>query len=109
MNGTGTGGEKPESNKNIISLVVMTLAGNATIGMCTLAYCLIRQVELNIALFTAFVAIINYILGVISGMLAKTSATNTTPAPNSTQSPTPVTVVNPPNDPANVEVQPTIP
>ena len=69
---------KPQDNGKIILLVAATLALNATIGMMTLAYCLVTQKELNVALFTAFVAIVNYIFGVISGMLLKTSPTAST-------------------------------
>lgn len=78
MNGTGDG-EKPESNKNIISLVVFTLALNATIGFSTLAYCIVTKTQPDPVLLTGFVAIVNYILGVLSGMLIKSSPTASTP------------------------------
>ena len=90
---------KPETNKSIVFIVALTLAMNATIGMCTLAYCLITQRELNVALFTAFVAIVNYIFGVISGMLLKTSPTASASEPqkvemtNTQQNPAVVTEV----------------
>lgn len=91
-------GDKVESNKGIILWVVITLCANATIGMGTLAYCLLNNKEVNVALFTAFVAIVNYILGVISGMLAKTSATPSAPAEakivNAPDKPVPVEPVN---------------
>jgi hypothetical protein len=74
VNGDG----KPESNKGVIFVVILTLCVNATIGICTLSFCLITQKELNVAVFTAFVGIVNYILGVVSGCLLKTSATSTT-------------------------------
>jgi hypothetical protein len=73
-------GDKPESNKNIILLVALTLCVNATIGIGTLSYCLVMNRELNVAVFTAFVGIVNYILGVVSGMLLKTSPTQATSA-----------------------------
>jgi hypothetical protein len=79
VNGT-SGADKPESNKHIILLVALTLCVNATMGVGTLSYCLINNKELNVAVFTAFVGIVNYILGVVSGMLLKTSATATTPS-----------------------------
>lgn len=78
MNGTGNG--KPESNQAVIKIVVFTLAVNGTIGVGTLAYSLVSGRELNAALLTAFVGIINYILGGISGMLIKTSPTSSTPS-----------------------------
>ena len=87
--------KNPQSNSHIILLVAATLALNATIGMCTLAFCLVTQKELNVALFTAFVAIVNYIFGVISGMLLKTSATPT----NETAK---VEMTNTPENPASV-------
>jgi hypothetical protein len=77
MNGTGDG-TKPDSNKSIIFLVVSTLAINATIGVATLAYCIIFEKKPDVGLFTAFVAIVNYILGVISGSLIKSSPTAST-------------------------------
>lgn len=77
-NGTGDG--KPESNQRVILIVVLTLAINGTIGVSTLAYGLVSGRELNAALLTAFVGIINYILGGISGMLIKTSPTSSTPS-----------------------------
>jgi hypothetical protein len=69
--------EKPESNRHIITIVVLTLAVNATIGVCTMAYCLIFDKKPEAGVFTAFVAIVNYILGVISGSLIKSSPTPT--------------------------------
>lgn len=77
MSGTGDG-TKPESNQAVIKIVVFTLAVNGTIGVVTLAYSLVSGRELNSALLTAFVGIINYILGGISGMLIKTSPTAST-------------------------------
>lgn len=77
---SGTGDSQPESNKHIITIVVLTLAVNATIGVCTLAYCIVYEKKPDVGLFTAFVAIVNYILGVISGSLIKSSPTTSTPA-----------------------------
>jgi hypothetical protein len=95
--------EKPQTNKAIIVIVVLALAVNGTIGVGTLSYCLIMGRELNVALLTAFVAIINFIFGAISGMLVKTSPTETTkltePIPPPSDAPTPVEVVNKPTDP----------
>ncbi len=101
MNGNTT------TNKGVIFLVVGGLIANGTIGMSSLAYCLVFKVEPNTALLTAFVGIVNYILGAISGMLVKTAPTETTkqPLPTAPQASlpangvTPVQVVNPPTDP----------
>ncbi len=92
MNGT------PATNKNIIAIVVTTLSINATIGLCILGYCLLFQVKPDQVLLTAFVAMVNYLLGVISGILSKTSPTETVKAPTP-DSPAPVTVMNPASDP----------
>lgn len=105
---------QPESNKHIITIVVLTLAINATIGVGTIAYCIVFEKKPDVGLFTAFVAIVNYILGVISGSLIKssptTSITTTEARPAATpdaSSPIPVTIANPISDPANVtEVKP---
>lgn len=69
---------QPESNKHIITIVVLTLAINATIGVGTIAYCIVFEKKPDVGLFTAFVAIVNYILGVISGSLIKSSPTTST-------------------------------
>jgi len=97
--------EKPQTNKAIIVIVVLALAINGTIGVSTLSYCLIAGREMNVALLTAFVAIINFIFGAVSGMLVKTSPTESTrqpnpePIPPSNGAPTPVEVVNEPKNP----------
>ena len=105
--------DKPETNKGVILVIVLTLAVNATIGMATLAYCLISQTEPNAALLTAFVAIVNFVLGAISGMLVKTSPTEATkqPLPNppspapTKENPAQVEVVNTPVNPVPTEEQ----
>ena len=63
------------SNAHIILIVVAALAANATIGVVTLALCLFFNKEVNVALLTAFVGIVNFALGAIAGVLAKTYAT----------------------------------
>lgn len=78
-NGTGDG--EPKTNATVLTWVIITLCTNATIGVCTLAYCLIYNKDLNLAVFTAFVGIVNYILGVLSGMFIKSSPTATAPTP----------------------------
>jgi len=84
----------PTTNKGIIFVVIITLAINATIGLCILGYCLLFQVKPDQVLLTAFVAMVNYLLGVISGVLSKTSPTAAT-----TTTPQSVQVVNEPGDP----------
>ena len=90
--------EPPTTNKGIIFVVIITLAINATIGLCILGYCLLFQVKPDQVLLTAFVAMVNYLLGVISGVLSKTSPTATT-----TSAPQNVQVVNEPGDPVPTE------
>jgi len=90
--------EPPTTNKGIIAIVIITLAINATIGLCILGYCLLFQVKPDQVLLTAFVAMVNYLLGVISGVLSKTSPTATT-----TSDPQSVQVVNEPGDPVPTE------
>jgi hypothetical protein len=104
------GTEKPQTNKSAITIVVFTLAINATIGVTTLAYCLTSGRELNVALLTAFVGIVNYVLGAVSGMLVKTSPTETTKSPESQPPSSGVLqaeIINKPTDPVNTaEVDP---
>jgi hypothetical protein len=96
--------EQPQTNMRIIMIVVITLALNATVGLSTLAYCLVFKIEPNQVLLTAYLSIVTGLLGLIGGMLTKTSPTETTklapitPTPKP-DSPTPVQVVNQPTDP----------
>ncbi len=89
----------------VIMIVVITLALNATVGLTTLAYCLLTKVEPNQVLLTAYLSIITGLLGVIGGMLSKTSPTETTkvatviPPPIHPTTPTQVQVMNEPNAP----------
>ncbi len=103
--------DKPETNKWIIFLIILTLAVNATIGVGTLSYCLISQTDPNAALLTAFVAIVNFVLGAISGMLVKTAPTESTrqplpnppPPPTSLDNPMPVKPITSVADPVHTE------
>ena len=97
--------EAPQTNMRVIMIVVITLALNATVGLCTLAYCLVTKVEPNQVLLTAYLSIITGLLGVIGGMLSKTSPTETTkvaaviPPLVPPTAPTQVQVVNEPDAP----------
>jgi hypothetical protein len=89
---------QPDTNKGVIFVVVTTLAFNATLGLTALAYCLIFKVAPDQVLLTAFISIITGLLGVIGGMLTKTSPTQATgqiPFPIPSQ----VHVTNRPDDP----------
>ncbi len=90
---------QPDTNKGVIFVVVTTLAFNATIGLIALAYCLVFKVAPDQVLLTAFISIITGLLGVIGGMLTKTSPTQATaqaiPIPITSQ----VHVTNKPGDP----------
>lgn len=89
--------EAPQTNMRVIMIVVITLALNATIGLSTLAYCLVFKIEPNQVLLTAYLSIVTGLLGLIGGMLTKTSPTETTKATAGV--PAKVTVVNPTSDP----------
>jgi hypothetical protein len=92
--------DSPSTNKGVIFVIVITLAGNATILVCTLAYCVIFKIDPNTVLLTAIIALVNYILGAISGMLVKTSPTSATASPSAPSgSPAQVLVANTPDDP----------
>lgn len=100
--------EQPQTNMRIIMIVVITLALNATLGISTLAYCLVMKIEPNQVLLTTFLSIVTGLLGLIGGMLTKTSPTEATKvAPITTaptpESPTPVQVVNQPTEPVPTE------
>ncbi len=85
---------QPDTNKGVIFVVVTTLAFNATLGLTALAYCLVFKVAPDQVLLTAFISIITGLLGVIGGMLTKTSPTQATAA-----IPSQVHVTNQPGDP----------
>jgi hypothetical protein len=90
---------QPDTNKGVIFVVVTTLAFNATLGLTALAYCLIFKVAPDQVLLTAFISIITGLLGVIGGMLTKTSPTQTTGQPIPIPIPSQVHVTNRPDDP----------
>lgn len=102
--------EQPQTNKSVIFLVVLTLAINATIGLCALEYCLVTKIQPDQVLLTAFISIITGLLGVLGGMLVKTSPTESikqplpnppspSPPPISSDNPLPVKVENQLADP----------
>ncbi len=105
---------EPATNANVILIIVLTLGINGTIGMATLAYCMIYKVEPNTTLLTAFVGMVNFILGGLAGMLVKTSPTEATKQPlpqpphppPTTETPTPVQVVNQPTNPVPTTEEP---
>ncbi len=102
--------EAPQTNMRVIMIVVITLALNATVGLFALGYCLVFQVEPNQVLLTAYISIITGVLGIIGGMLTKTSPTEATKVVVPHPVPTQVQVVNEPNAPVpvkeNLEVPP---
>lgn len=100
---------QPQTNLRIIMIVVITLAVNATVGLSTLAYCLVMKIEPNQVLLTAYLSIVTGLLGLIGGMLSKTSPTETTkvatvvPHLIPPTDPTPVQVVNEASSPVPVK------
>lgn len=68
-------------------------------GMCVLGYCLIFKVEPNVALLTTFVGIVNFLFGAVSGMLVKTSPTETTKAAPVVAPPIETVITNKPDNP----------
>ncbi len=90
---------QPDTNKGVIFVVVSTLAINATVGLSALSYCLVFKVMPDQVLLTAFVSITTGLLGVLGGMLTKTSPTQATSAAPATAIPSQVHVTNKPGDP----------
>jgi uncharacterized membrane protein YeaQ/YmgE (transglycosylase-associated protein family) len=76
MNGNGEA--QPQNNKNIIFLVVLTLAVAALIGITTFAYCMVFGVKPDGVIITAFAGIVGSCFGYLAGILSKTSPTETT-------------------------------
>ncbi len=100
-------GDSPSTNKGVIFVVIAVLAFNASLGLSSLAYCMVFKIEPNQVLLTAIMNITAGLLGVIGGMLTKTSPTETTKAAIVTSLPTTTTakveVVNPPETPVQTE------
>jgi len=68
----------PQSNKNIILLVILTLAICTVIGMLTYAYCMIFAVHTDAVVSGVFGPIVGACLGYLAGVLTKTSPTEMT-------------------------------
>jgi uncharacterized membrane protein len=89
------GDDKPQSNRNIIFIVILTVACCTIIGVTTFAYCMIFNVKPDGVIVTSFASIVTACLGYMAGVLSKTSPTETTKhvdvtnAPTITESPTP--------------------
>ena len=102
--------EQPQNNMRIIMIVVTTLSVNATIGLSALGYCVVFGIKPDQVLLTAYISIITGLLGIIGGMLTKTSPTETTkaiiPPLFPPTAPTPVQVVNEPADPVPTKEEP---
>jgi hypothetical protein len=90
---------QPDTNKGIIFVVITALAFNATLGLSSLAYCLVFKVDPNQVLLTAIMNITSGLLGVIGGMLTKTAPTETTKQAIPIPVPSQVHVTNQPGDP----------
>ena len=72
------GDDKPQSNKNIIFIVILTVACCTIIGVCTFAYCMIFDKKPDGVIVTAFSSIVTACLGYLAGVLSKTSPTEMT-------------------------------
>jgi hypothetical protein len=77
---------QPQSNKNIIFLVILTMACCTIIGVLTFAYCMIwRDTASSV---TPFASIVTACLGYLAGVLSKTSPTEMTKHVDVTNAPT---------------------
>lgn len=72
------GDDKPESNKNIIFIVILTVACCTIIGVATFAYCMIFDKKPEGIIISAFGPIVTACLGYLAGVLSKTSPTEMT-------------------------------
>lgn len=74
----------PATSIRIITIVVIAIASDATIGILTLAYCMISMIQPPESLTTAFVGITSGLVGALTGLLINTrsgQATETTDKP----------------------------
>ena len=90
--------DAPQTNKNVIVIVILTVAVCTFIGVCTFAYCMVRHVNPDGVIVTAFSSIVTACLGYLAGVLSKTSPTETKKQIAVTNQPT-VTDATPPKDP----------
>lgn len=72
------GDPPPQTNKSIITIVILTLAVCTVIGMCTYAYCMIFAIHTDAVVSGVFGPILGACLGYLAGVLSKTSPTETT-------------------------------
>ena len=70
MNGTNQ--SPPTTSIRIIGIVVTSLAVNLTLGLLTLAICMIFGVKPEGALLTAFVGVTGQLSGALTGLLVNT-------------------------------------
>lgn len=68
----------PQTNKNVIFLVILTVAICTMIGVCTFSYCMVLKIAPDGVIVTAFSSIVTACLGYMAGVLSKTSPTETT-------------------------------
>lgn len=59
----------------IITIVVCAIATNATLGLMTLAYCMVTGRQPDPVLVTAFVSLTSGFAGALTGMLINTRST----------------------------------
>jgi hypothetical protein len=99
------GDDKPQTNKGVIVIVILTVAICTLTGVLTFAYCMAFKVNPDGVIVTAFSSIVTACLGYLAGVLSKTSPTETTkqpPHPLTTDT-TKVEVMNTPETPVQTE------
>ncbi len=68
----------PETNKNVIFLVILTLAICTVVGISTFSYCTVFKVTPDPTLVQALGQLTGICLGYLAGVLSKTTPTQTT-------------------------------
>lgn len=98
VNGTGDGGVP--NNQNVIAIVVIAIAVNATIAVLALGWCMVTNTKPDSTLLTAYVGLAGTLSGYLGGMLSRTTPSSSVSNPAVQD----VNMINPPSDPANVEM-----
>ena len=69
---------KPQSNKGVIFIVILTVSVCAVIGVCSFAYCMVFTMSPEGVIATTFGNIVIACFGYLSGVLTRTAPTEMT-------------------------------
>lgn len=89
----------PSTSIRIITIVVVGICVNGTIGVVTLSACMVLETKPDPTLVTAYVGLTAALVGALTGLLVNTRTQAGTVEPTPPTPPLPVTVENKPSEP----------